>query len=95
MNANGLSITQGVLIGIDEFLKDFETVVSSEAPINQDQLLLEVVERCFENQGSIIGMVLDVDRTKSKKAVSFDFVSGGDESLEEMVILYLDYHEVS
>lgn len=94
MNPKDAQITMGAMIGIDEFFKDFETIVSSEAPINQDQLLLEVVERCIENQGSIIGMVLDVDRTKSKKAVSFDFVSGGDESLEEMVILYLDYHEV-
>lgn len=81
--------TTGAMIGMDDFFKDFENIALSETPINQDQLLVEIVERCIENQGSIFGLVINEEKTKNKKAVVFDFMCGGDESLEELIIIYL------
>ena len=95
MSADGMQVTQGAMIGIDEFMADLDRIISPEIPVNPDQLLVEVVERCIESRGSIFGLVLNEDKTKEKKPISFDFMAGGDESLEELIIVYMSYHEVA
>ncbi|EDN9303649.1 hypothetical protein FWK73_04705 [Listeria monocytogenes] len=86
---------QGTIIGVDEFFKDFEAVASSDAAINQDQVLTEIIERCIENQNAVFGLILEEERTKAKKAMCFDFACAGEETREELTIFYLDCHEAS
>lgn len=86
---------QGTMIDMDEFLKDFEEVVSSDAPINQDQVVTEVIEHCIENQDAVFGLILDEEKTKEKRAMCFDFACAGEETSKELIIFYLDCHEAS
>lgn len=86
---------QGTIIGVDEFFKDFEAVALSDAPINPDQVMMEVLEHCIENQNAVFGLILDEERTKAKKAMCFDFACASDEGSEEITIFYLDCHEAS
>ncbi|WP_195971636.1 hypothetical protein [Enterococcus gallinarum] len=92
MSIEGSQLAMGSIIGLDDFFKDIEKTLSSEATLNPEHLIMELIEHSFEKRGEIVSLVMSEAYSKTQISIGFNFAIGT-ESLEELVIIYLGYQE--
>lgn len=58
MSLEGNQLAMRAIIGLDDFFKDIERTLSSEATLNPERLIMELIEHSFEKRGEIVSLVM-------------------------------------
>jgi len=86
---------RNVIIGIDEFFKDYENVVAPEYAVSYDDLMEQVTEKSVENRNANFSLTLEQERTKDKVARAFHFSASSDEDTDNQSVTYLHLEELA
>ena len=84
---------RNMIIGVDEFFKDYENVVAPEYAVSYDDLMEQVAELSVENRNSSFNLIVEQERTKDNDARTFLFTASSDEDTDNHSVTYLGCEE--
>ena len=80
---------RNMILGVEEFLKDYENVVAPEYAVSFDDLMEQVAELSIENRNSNFNLIIEQERTKDGDARTFLFLASSDEDTDNHSVTYL------